>query len=260
MGRSVFYSWQSDRPAREGRNFIEKALETAVARIARDVNVEEAVRSGLELDKDTKNVPGSPPIFQTILTKIERASVFVADLTICGTCCGGTSTPNPNVLIEYGWALKSLGYFQVITVMNEAYGKPSAESLPFDLAHMRFPITYNVPDNASDSQRQTERNQLVQKLESAVRAVLGSEEFKAKLAKQPAPSLFPTRKPLVGRSRFRAKGKPLGFNRDLVARMIGTPDAEAVYLADGPTIWLRLAPSQPTNQTWRAQDLKRVCA
>ena len=89
MSRTVFFSWQSDRPKEEGRDLIEQALEDAVEKIAADITVEEAIRDGLELDKDTKGVPGSPPIFETILNKIDKASVFIADLTFCGNRCTG---------------------------------------------------------------------------------------------------------------------------------------------------------------------------
>jgi hypothetical protein len=104
MSKTVFFYWQSDRPTREGRNLIERALEAAVSRIADDAAVEEAVREGLTVDKDTKGVPGSPPLFDTILKKIEGATVVVPDLTFVGTRSNGEPTPNPNVLIEY-WYL-----------------------------------------------------------------------------------------------------------------------------------------------------------
>src|SRR6478672_10404722 len=97
MSLTVFYSWQSDREKRDCRNFIEKALKTAVSNIAADVKVEEAVRE-IEVDKDTEGVPGTPPLFDTILKKIDKAAVFVGDLTICGTRAGNRPTPNPNVL------------------------------------------------------------------------------------------------------------------------------------------------------------------
>jgi|ERR1039458_2503297 hypothetical protein len=83
MSKTVFFSWQSDRPTREGRNLIERALEAAVSRIADDAAVEEAVREGLTLDKDTKGVPGSPPLFETILKKIEGATVLRWPHTAC---------------------------------------------------------------------------------------------------------------------------------------------------------------------------------
>lgn len=73
-------SWQSDRATREGRNTIEKALEAAAKCISEDFTVEESSRE-LRVDKDTKDVPGLPPIFHTILEKIDRATVFVPDFT-----------------------------------------------------------------------------------------------------------------------------------------------------------------------------------
>jgi hypothetical protein len=108
MSNTVFFSWQSDRLPKEGRNFTQKALETAVQSIAQDITVEPAIREGLEVDKDTKGVPGSPPIVDTILKKIEAAAVFVPDFTFVGTRVRGEPTGNPNVLIEYGWALRCL--------------------------------------------------------------------------------------------------------------------------------------------------------
>jgi hypothetical protein len=178
MSRTVFFSWQDDRAKKEGRNLIERALEIAVSRIAKDTKVEEAVRDGLEVDKDTKGVPGSPPIFPTILDKIDRAAIFVPDLTFVGTRPDGRATPNPNVLIEYGWALKSLGYFSIVPVMNEAHGAPTRQSLPFDLASFRFPITYNVPDAADDATRRAEREQLAKSFEAALKGVFESTEFR----------------------------------------------------------------------------------
>jgi hypothetical protein len=257
MSRTVFFSWQSNRSSREGRNLIEKALESAVARIAQDMTVEEALRDGLTVDKDTKDVPGSPPIFQTILRKIDEASVFVADLTICGTCCDGDPTPNPNVLIEFGWALKAKGHSQVLTVMNAAHGEPGAASMPFDLASYRFPIIYNLPDGASGDERNREREQLANKLEKALRLIFNSDEFKATLPKPSEPAPFPRREPMDGKARFRPRNVPIGFIRDLMGQLMGTPQAHPIYLADGPAIWLRLMPVHDPDRTWLNQELKQ---
>lgn len=62
---TVFFSWQSDRPTKEGRNLIERALEAAVARVVEDAAVEEAPRD-IAVDRDTAGEPGSPPIVDTI--------------------------------------------------------------------------------------------------------------------------------------------------------------------------------------------------
>ena len=58
-----------------------------------------------------------PPIVETIFKKIDRAAVFVADLTFAGRRPDGAPIPNPNVLIEYGWALKALGHARIISIM-----------------------------------------------------------------------------------------------------------------------------------------------
>lgn len=183
MGYTVFFSWQSDRPPREGRNLIEKALEEAAKRIAADSNIDEPLRE-LSVDKDTKNVPGSPRIFETILSKIEDASVFVADLTFCGNRVGGAPIPNPNVLIEYGYALKVLGENRVLSVMNSAHGEAGRENMPFDLLNRRFPISYHLCDAASDDEIRDVRKQLCKELERALRAIIERAGF----LKRPAPS------------------------------------------------------------------------
>ena len=141
---TVVYSWQSDRPGAVCRNFIERALQSAIDRLRADVEIEPSLRKDLELDKDTKNVPGSPAIFDTILLKIEAARVAVSDLTFVGRREDGRPIPNPNVLIEYGYALKKPGATRIFAVMNEAYGEASNQSLPFNLAHVRFPIRYSL--------------------------------------------------------------------------------------------------------------------
>jgi hypothetical protein len=258
MSSKVFFSWQSDTSTKEGRNVIEKALQSAVARIAGDLEVEDAVRHGLQVDKDTQDVSGSPPIFQTILGKIDRASVFVADLTFCGFRLDGRPTPNPNVLIEYGWALKSLGYSQIVAVMNDAHGEPTRESMPFDLASLRFPIRYKLPDGAPDSTRVSERDQLSKRLETALRGVFASDEFKAKLPKQPEPPRFRQQDQINGRARFRPLGKPVAYARDHIAQMMGSSETKPVYLPEGPAMWLRLMPLYDPGQSWLTQEIKQL--
>ena len=116
---TVFFSWQSDTPTRTGRNFVRDVLDQACADIAGDTTIDEALRSDLAVDSDTQGEAGQPPIAETIFRKIDGASVFVADMTFTNTRPDGRPSPNPNVLIEYGWALKSLGHARVISVMND---------------------------------------------------------------------------------------------------------------------------------------------
>lgn len=258
MSITVFFSWQNDTPAREGRNLIEKALRTAVANIAKDATVEEAVREGLDVDKDTQGVPGSPPIFSTILAKINEAAVFVPDLTFVGTRSGGRPTPNPNVLIEYGYALKSRGYLRIIAVMNEAYGGP--KDLPFDLAQNRFPIMYNLPKDAPEATRQVEREKLAKQLEARLRTFFASEEFRAKPPKPPEapPPPFPRKNPMDRKARFRPLGEPLGVGDPVVAQVLGLPADKGIYLSMGPAMWLRLMPTSDPGRKWLIRDLQEA--
>ena len=175
MKTTVFFSWQTDLPSKENRNFIEKALKNAIKKIASDTEVEEAIREELEMDQDTLGVPGSPAIVETILKKIDRATIFLADLTFVGKRLDGRPTPNPNVLIEYGWALKSLGLTRILTVMNTAFGEPTRESMPFDMAHLRFPITYSLTADAIEEFREAERSRLESKLGEALKTFFTGE-------------------------------------------------------------------------------------
>jgi hypothetical protein len=138
-----------------------------------DGSVDEAHRD-LEVDSDTQGVAGQPPIVETILKKIDTAKVFVADMTFVAQRSDGRPSPNPNVLIEYGWAMKGLTYQRIICVMNTAYGKPSHETLPFDLQHVRWPLTYEFHEGTTQEVRAEQRKALTNKLIGAIRACLAS--------------------------------------------------------------------------------------
>lgn len=116
-----------------------------------------------------KNVPGSPPIFETTRRKIDAAAIFVPYLTFVVKRPNGDPCPNLNVLSEYGYALKSLTYHRVIGVMNAAFGEPSRESLPFDLASYHFPITYDLPEGASQDERRAALKKAADEFERALK-------------------------------------------------------------------------------------------
>jgi hypothetical protein len=179
---TVFYSWQSDSPSNLNRSFIEKALVEALKRLHSDATLENALRDAtVELDKDTQGVAGSPPIAETILRKIEECAVFVADLSFVGESKKGFTNasgkprqfPNPNVLIEYGYAHKCHSHAKLIGIINTAYGKPDAESLPFDLRHLRWPICYHLADSSAGN-KNDQFETLVQTLVKAVGLILSN--------------------------------------------------------------------------------------
>lgn len=166
MDCKIFYSWQSDLPNNTNRRFIEKALENAVKKITKD----ELIKIEPVIDRDTKDVPGSPNISDTIFKKIENSQIFLCDVSIINNSSQeARKTPNPNVLIELGYAIKALGDEKIIMAINSAYGE--VELLPFDLK-MKRTITYNIKKEEQD--KSTERKQLEKKLECAIKTILAS--------------------------------------------------------------------------------------
>ena len=142
MSNTIFFSWQSDLS--ETRNVIQKALLKAIRNLNRDLSLEEALR----LDEDTSGVAGWPEITSTILDKIERCEVFVADITpINGPQPDYRFTPNPNVLFELGYALATgLGRMRIICVVNTSYlPDGDLKELPFDVRGSR-PLQFSLED------------------------------------------------------------------------------------------------------------------
>src|SRR5260370_7894623 len=169
----VFYSWQTDLPSDRNRNFIEKALKNA-AKVLRN---DDSLQVEPVIDRDTVGIPGSPNISETIFGKIDQAQVFVCDVSIINQDTiaqnpDARPTPNPNVLVELGYALKTLGARRIILVFNAAYGKP--EQLPFDLRPRRV-TAYRMP--SASQERATERKRLEGVLVEALRASLGEVDI-----------------------------------------------------------------------------------
>ncbi|WP_143435655.1 hypothetical protein [Henriciella aquimarina] len=156
---SIFYSWQSDRASKVGRDFIQRALEEAAT-----ILLEQGIQ--LEIDSDTKDVPGTPPISATILKKIADCDIFLGDMTFVASTEDGKQVPNPNVMGEYGYALKAKGTERILLVMNTSFGP--RDGLPFDLRHMRFPLSYEADDKISDGERRERRTQLAERLADAI--------------------------------------------------------------------------------------------
>jgi hypothetical protein len=160
---TAFYAWQSDIPRDVNQDLIEIALKDAAKRITEDPSL------GVELqvDSDTQGVPGTPPITDTILKKIESCDMFIPDVTFVARTEEGKYIPNPNVMAEFGYALRAKTHSAIVTVMNTAFGPP--EKLPFDMGHLRHPIQYSLETAESDSLRRTVRADLSRKIEGKLR-------------------------------------------------------------------------------------------
>ena len=130
------------------------------------------------MDEDTAGVAGWPEITSTILEKIERSEVFVADITpINGPQSEFRLTPNPNVLFELGYALATgLGRTRIICIVNASYLlEGDLKELPFDVRGSR-PLSFLLNDPASrgvskgqeDPVRTKARDNLAKSLERAL--------------------------------------------------------------------------------------------
>lgn len=143
---TIFYSWQSDLPGSETRNIIQDSIKDAVHLLRDTVDI--------EADRDTKGEFGSPDIAQTIFSKIDNCNIFVADVSaVCryeATDKDGNKKvkymPNPNVMLELGYATHVVGWDNVICVLNADYGAP--EDMPFDIASRRL-TPFSLKDGKS---------------------------------------------------------------------------------------------------------------
>jgi len=179
---TVFYSWQADRPGNGNRYFIERALAEALKALATSGTIAEADRPVVAtLDQATSGIAGAPDIVPTLFAKIAGASAFVADVTLINTPSAAPGwlqllrrdepaprpTPNPNVLIETGYAFHALGSTGLILVVNTAFGP--IRQLPFDLQQKRL-LAYHLPPGAAD--KAEVRKRLVGALTEALRLCL----------------------------------------------------------------------------------------
>lgn len=234
MPQHIFFSWQIDRLPLTGRNLIERALGDAIAAIKADAEIDPARRE-LVIDRDTSGVPGSPPLVETIFAKVDAATAFLSDLTYVASRADGRLMPNPNVLLEHGWALRALTWRRVISVMNIAHGSPETYLLPFDLQHFRRPILYNCPDDADEGARRAARDGLAAALRDALRAILNDE---VAVAPAPAPAEpHPHDVELLGKVRDQF---PVGLQRFFHDHNFGEPFRRDI-----------LNPLHEMNEDWR---------
>jgi hypothetical protein len=242
---TIFYSWQSDSPNNVNRNFIREALLKSIEKITESLGLEDAIR----LDQDTAGIPGSPEIFNSILKKIEASAIFVSDMTIVAHTENDEPTPNPNVLIEYGYALKNSGSERIISIMNEAFGD-AENSLPFDLKHRRFPIRYNLTEQTSVEEKKKQKEQLIAEIVIALETIIKAGLLKAKkIDKTEITEVHP----MWRLSSFMS-------DSETIAK---TPFADStgkrrdIVWSNGPQAFLRIIPTQSTT-SWIPLDLERL--
>jgi hypothetical protein len=165
----IFWSWQSDTPGNIGRFLVRDALNDAIEKLRAGNDVEDAPRN-VHLDHDVKDVPGTPDLVRTILAKIEKSEVVVADVTIVGKTEVGKGLVNSNVAIELGYAFHACTDERAVLVFNKHYGKH--EELPFDLRHKGGGVDFDLKPDASkgeiEEQRRALKDAFVRKLKPFV--------------------------------------------------------------------------------------------
>jgi len=161
----IFWSRQNDIAPNVCRHFIRDALSTAIEQVGADLGLDEADRP--ELDHDTRGERGMVPIADTIRRKIKQSHVFVADLTPLLRTERGKALQNPNVLIELGWAMISLGEGKIIPVVNSAGGWTDID-LPFDIRHQRA-LFYELSEDANKKKKSLVKKSLVDDFKKAIK-------------------------------------------------------------------------------------------
>ena len=160
---SVFYSWQSDLPNYSNRSFIEDCIINSIKSINNDYSL------FLKLDQDTRNVPGTPDIIDTILRKIENSFIYVADVSIIGKIYKKNKyTANQNVMFELGYALSVLQESNIILICNTDLA--NTKELPFDIGKKRL-ITYCLGEK-NKNDKSCIKKEVVGKIYEAIKCIV----------------------------------------------------------------------------------------
>jgi len=165
---NVFYVWQACNRI-SNKHLIKAALNSACrALVAKGVFQKRPI-----VEHDTRNLPGAPDIGLAIMAKIDASHLYVGDVSITHHD-GSRSFPNSNVLVETGYAIKSLGPDRLVLVMNLAMGQP--EDLPFDLNKKRV-VKYTCEPDADAAIIETATSKLATDLVTAIRTI-AQHDFK----------------------------------------------------------------------------------
>lgn len=172
----IFYSWQSDLPRETNQTVLRQSIRSANNLIEDDID-----NIRIELDEATRETTGSPNIPQSIFSKISKSDIFICDLTTINADSEKRKVPNPNVLIELGYAIAVLGWERIIMLFNTNYGSFPTD-LPFDIDRHRtsdFKITNKADKNG--------KNQLIQLLKVAIKPIIEKKPLKPEEEKALSP-------------------------------------------------------------------------
>lgn len=195
----IFWSWQSDIDGKISRHFIKECLSSAVKELNEEIDLDERI----DIDHDTKGVPGTPSITETVFTKIKESNVFIADVTPISkiTTKDGREKKimNPNVAIEIGYAIGAIGDNNILMVNNSSFGV--RDDLPFDLKYKRGPISYSLSIGSSKENIAKEKMKLTGELKESLKLYLKNtlteNVIRSNLDLNGTAIFFDTNKPLL---------------------------------------------------------------
>ena len=165
----TFYSWQSDLSKETNQSAIGRCIKKAFLLIEENFDSLEFV-----YDEATRGEAGSPDIPSTIFNKISASDIFICDITtITQSKTENRKTPNPNVLIELGYAIATLGWERIIMVFNKNFGEFPSE-LPFDLDKRRT-TSFTIKDKLDKNGK----SELTSKLKIAFETIVTNNPSRA---------------------------------------------------------------------------------
>ena len=159
MKINLFYSWQSDLPSNSNRGFIQSSIEMSLKEIFK----ENSNISEYKIESDSRDEVGTPDLVNSIFSKIDQCDILLADISIINSNSELRKVPNPNVLIELGYASAKIGWEKIICFFNKDYGK--IEDLPFDI-RSRKPLVYSTQN------KEIEKKNLVKTLKIQIQSIL----------------------------------------------------------------------------------------
>ncbi|WP_396146723.1 hypothetical protein [Flavobacterium sp.] len=192
MAYKVFFAFQMDIDDRFGKGFIQSAIEIAIQKFKTE-------GIDISLDFGFRGTPGTPLLIEEMLKKSSESDMVIVDLTFTSSKAWSEAkkikiwgkeikikgkellmldftqekkSPNPNVLLETGYAWAKKGTYRTLVVMNEAFGAP--DELPVDLKGFRWGITYDL-NEGNYKARKEKRKILADNLYDAIKASIKSE-------------------------------------------------------------------------------------
>lgn len=129
----AFWSWQSDN--KDITEFIEKTLNSIVEELNKELHLHKKIK----IDRAIESGEGARNIVINLQDKIRNADLFIADITPITNIINEKLIPNPNVMMELGYAIESVGLHKICLVAK-ASGKSGRYPFDIDQNHR---ITYS---------------------------------------------------------------------------------------------------------------------